>query len=74
MSVVKVVERGSIGFVGALYLIVIAVKLMGLISWSWPVVLIAPVLISIGIGVSLLIMVVGFILLASVVMYALGIK
>lgn len=44
---VTVTSRGGIGFVGALTLLFIALKLTGVIAWSWLWVL-APIWISFG--------------------------
>jgi hypothetical protein len=55
-----VYSRGGIGFTGLLALLFIALKLTGVIAWSWVWVL-APIWISLGIGI--LFLLVGLIVL-----------
>lgn len=54
---VKVVNKGGIGFVGVLTILFIALKLCGVISWSWVWVL-APIWIEALIIVALILFVV----------------
>lgn len=43
------VKNGGIGFLGVLQILFIALKLLGIINWSWWLVLL-PLLISVGIS------------------------
>lgn len=46
-------SSGGIGFVGALTILFVALKLMGVIDWSWWWVL-SPIWISVSIGLTIL--------------------
>ena len=56
MTDVKYYSGGGIGFVGALTILFIALKLTDNIDWSWWWVL-SPILISIGLVVSVLLII-----------------
>lgn len=49
-------SRGGIGFVGLLTIVFITLKLLGVITWSWWLVL-SPLLISLALSVIILIIV-----------------
>jgi len=55
----------EIGFLGALSLIFVIAKLLGVINWSWWLVLL-PVIIGVSITVIILIFILGLIILAGV--------
>ena len=63
---IKVVNKGGIGFVGVLTILFIALKLCGVISWSWVWVL-APIWIEALIIVALILFIVVLTRIAKII-------
>ena len=61
---VEVVQKGGIGFVGLLQIVFIVLKLCGVISWSWVLVML-PLIIIAGLVVLILIVCLLIVLLSN---------
>lgn len=62
----KIVSSGGIGFLGALQIVFIILKLCKVINWSWWLVLI-PIYISVGLFIAILIFAIVLVIIGAII-------